>query len=143
LKIPGGTQTVGFKMVPKAGQGCNLPFPLVGNKRACFPPNLSSLYIYLYAYFESDILHAHVYDRITTFVAALVLYLSCRLIPAEDQEFFGELEQGSTSNGRTRCTFFSPLYPYLLLNKVVIFFDFCVFVTVGRQLSLSLGLALL
>jgi hypothetical protein len=61
----------------------------------------------------------------------------------EDQEFFGELEQGSTSNGRKRCTFFSPLYPYLILNKVLIFFVFSVFVTMGRWLSLSLGLSLL
>jgi hypothetical protein len=59
-------------MVPKAGQGCNLPFPFVGNKRACFSPNLSSFYIYSYAYFEYDILHAYVYDHITTFVATLV-----------------------------------------------------------------------
>jgi hypothetical protein len=129
--------------VPKARQGCNLPFPLAGNKRACFPSYLPSLYIYLYDYFEFDILHAHVYDRITTFVATLVLYLSCRLIPIEDREFFGELEHGSTSNGRIRCTFFSPLYPYFILIKVVILFSFCVLVTVGRLLSLSLGLAML
>jgi hypothetical protein len=60
----------------------------------------------------------------------------------EDQEFFDKLEQGSTSNRRTRCTFFSPFYPYILLNKVVIFFDFYMLINVGRQLSLSLGLSL-
>jgi hypothetical protein len=134
---------VGFKIMPKVVQGCNLPFPLAGNKRACFPPDLSSLYIYLYAYFESDILHAHVYDRITIFFIALVLYLCCNLIPIEDQEFFDEMEQGSTSNGRSRCTFFYPLYPYFVLIKVAILFSFCVFITVGRLLFLSLGLAML
>jgi hypothetical protein len=103
LRIPGGTCTIGFKMVPKDGQGCNLPFLLVDNKRVFFPHIFSSLYVYLYAYFEYAIEHANAFDCITTFVLSLVLYLSCRLIPAEDQDLFDKLERRSTLDRITRC----------------------------------------
>jgi hypothetical protein len=82
--------------MPKVGKGCNLTFTLVDNKIACFTPIFSSLYNFLYSYIKFYILHAHVYDRITRFITTLVLYLTYRLIPMEDQEFLRELEQEST-----------------------------------------------